>query len=646
MDLVKTPLVIFGCAYTAFLFILVGCAIPTAPTPEPITVTEVYTFEDGAEFVVTRVITDPSQSYLPTPIPTIPIPESLVELDVGILGGFRSRDPQLAAGDNTLSLMENLYVGLTRFSEATGEIEPQLATDWNVSADGLIWTFNLRNDVFWVQAATLGEPVFNFGEIDPQLLVDIEAIRSVVAQDVVFAIQRACNRRSGIPDAFILFVIEGCEAIYQLANPTPEEVAVVSVKALDDHTLEVRLREPIVSFLAMTTLPVFRPIPADRILDEDIDWLEDEDFVTSGPFVLSPVSDPERELAPVTILQRNPHWPSDLFGASPDGTNELPERVNLYQFRSTQSSLNVFDDDFLDLSPLPRTLISDFIRPPFVPPTFIARSDVYYVGFNFDSPAFSLPKVRRAFSAAIDRERLLREVYSQSGLPLRHLTPPTATGAPPYDEVGVNFSPDFAFFELANSGYVACQTIGDIRYLINATDIALQHAESLIRMWVEELGCAESQFKIEQVQFGTLLARTQPDAAEARPDLFDLGWSGFYPDSHDYLSAVLHCRNGANRQNRPCEEIDGFIDAAVRMRDPADRAALYRRIEADFFSDDGSHPIIPLYADGAYQLVQDWIVPNWTEPETGEAQIIGRFSGVRYDSFLINQTLKLLERSQ
>ena len=644
MDRIDTRLIRVGWACVAFLFVLAGCDLSPEPTPEPIIVTEVFEFEDGAQFVVTSVVTETANT-VPTPVPTIPIPESLVELDIGLVGGFGSIDPQFARGENTVTLIENLYVGLTRFDESSGTIEPQLATDWQISADGLVWTFNLRNDIPWVQADIPGEIVFNVGDVTPDPMVEIDEIRPIIAADIVFAIQRACNRQSGIPDSFILFLIEGCEAVYQLQKPTPEELAVVGIRAVDDQTLEVRLRQPATYFLAMTTLPLFRPIPADRIQDEELSWLEPEDLVTSGPFVLSPRSDLTLQPAPVTVLQQNPFWPADL-SVSPDETNQAPARINLYQFRSTQAALNVFNDDFLDLSPLPRVLIDEFIRPPFAPPPFIVGPDVYYVGFNFDSPAFGLPEVRRAFSAAIDRERLLREVYDLRGLPLRHLSPPMGVGAPPYDEVGVDYSPDFAFFQLANSGYVACQAIGDIRYLIDATDIALQHAESLIRMWVEELGCDESQFKIEQVQFGTLLARTRSNSTEQRPDLFDLAWSGFYPDAHDYLNAVLHCRNGANRQNRPCDEVDTLMDAAAQSQDPTERAALYRRVEADFFSDDGLHPVIPLYADGAYQLVQDWIVPNWPLPATGEAQIIGRFNGVRFDSFLINQTLKNLERSQ
>lgn len=642
MDFQKARLLRFGWILIIVFVGVVGCDLLPEPTPTPIFVTEVLTFEDGAEFVVTSVVTNVAT---PTPIPTIPIPESLVELDVGVLGGFGSLNPQFASGDNTIDLIENLYVGLTRFSEASGEIEPQLATDWQVSADGLIWTFNLRNDIPWVQAVAPGEAVISFGETQVEPLVEMNAIRPVVAQDIVFAIQRVCNRGANIPNAFIFFIIEGCEAVHQLPRPEEEAFNVIGVTALDDVTLEVRLREPAAYFLSLTTLPVFRPIPADRILDEDLDWLEPEDFVTSGPYIYSPLSDLEREPNPVTILQRNNFWPSDL-SARPDSTNEAPQRINLYQFRSTQAALDVFDDDSLDLSPLPRTLIDQFIRPPFVPPPFIAGPDTYYIGFNFDSPAFGLPRVRRAFSAAIDRERLLREVYDQRGLPLRHLSPPTVLNAPPYDEVGVSYSPDFAFFQLADSGYGACQSIGEIIYLVDATDIALQHAESLVRMWVDELGCDERQFVIEQVQFGTLLARTRSTSAADRPDLFDLAWSGFYPDAHDYLTSVLHCTKGSNRQNRPCTETDAWIDTAAQMQDPVERAALYRRIEAAFFSDDGSHPIIPLYADGSYQVVQDWIVPDWPLPEGGDPQIIGRFNGVRYDGFLINQTLKNLERSQ
>ena len=70
--------------------------------------------------------------------------------------------------------MNNLFLGLTAQNPMTSDIEPELATGWEVSADGLVWTFTLRNDVPWVR----WDPVTGTGEV----------LRMVTAHDAAFAI--------------------------------------------------------------------------------------------------------------------------------------------------------------------------------------------------------------------------------------------------------------------------------------------------------------------------------------------------------------------------------------------------------------------------------------------------------------------------
>jgi hypothetical protein len=114
--------------------------------------------------------------------------------------------------------------------------------------------------------------------------------------------------------------------------------------------------------------------------------------------------------------------------------------------------------------------------------------------------------------------------------------------------VGVGYSPDLARQLMDGSIFGDCRLMPPVTYMVSSSDIALQQAELVRQMWMEELGCTEEQIMIEQVQFGVLLANTRPDAGFQRPDLWDLGWASYYPDQANWLGDVLHCEDSENRQ--------------------------------------------------------------------------------------------------
>ncbi|MBK7893927.1 MAG: hypothetical protein IPJ90_03355 [Anaerolineaceae bacterium] len=119
-----------------------------------------------------------------------------------------------------------------------------------------------------------------------------EAVRPVVASDIVFAIQRTCARETNSPDAFILFLIQGCEQVHQLATATPADLENVGVRALNDTTLQVSLNRSAAHFLTITSLWFMRPLPRELFEESFVeeygsDWQTADSkrapFLTSGP---------------------------------------------------------------------------------------------------------------------------------------------------------------------------------------------------------------------------------------------------------------------------------------------------------------------------------------------------------------------------
>jgi oligopeptide transport system substrate-binding protein len=343
----------------------------------------------------------------------------------------------------------------------------------------------------------------------------------------------------------------------------------------------------------------------------------------SGPFVLG-----TQTLAGTrTVLQRNPFWPIPFKGNV--------DIVNILHFDDETNPYLLWEDRNLDISPVPvadrTSILNKYDQKVIVVP----EQAVFYLAYNFESPVFSNPAVRKAFSWAIDRERLIREVHGGEGLPMRHLSPPGVFGSPPIGEVGIGYSPDLAREQMANSGYSDCRLMPPVRYMVSSSDLALQQAELLREMWQEELNCPEDQIVIEQVQFGTLLANTRPDAGAGRPDIWDLGWASYYPDANNWMQDVLHCTHSENRQNRNCSDVDTLINNAAVSDIEEFRVDLYRQIERLFFADDGIEAISPLYVRADYLLKQAWVqfVPT-------------SFGGEQYDTYVIDLDIKSLEQSR
>jgi oligopeptide transport system substrate-binding protein len=597
----------------AFLWLLTGVvACNQAVTETDESPTAEATPVPGPEQIVTRLV---ERQIIITATPSASEDDvERVELDVGYAGSFPIVDPQLATDRSGIDLVENLFVGLTRFNHEKVEIEPQLASSWEISENGRVWTFNLRNDIYWVRP---------MAPVRGQTFWRAQPVRPVVADDLVYAIQRICQRSMGTPDAVILFIIEGCESVYTAAQPTTADLNRIGVTALDEFTLQFRLTKPSSYFLTITSLWFVKPVPTEQVLEHDSRWLESDNVYISGSFVPSLSTWQQGRL----VLHPNPVWPLNRPGNV--------SIVNIIFSENQTNAFKLWQARSLDISPLPAAERVALTTANPERSQLIAPQTVFYLSFNFESGVFNDANVRRAFSAAIDREALIGELLEMQAIPMRHLTPPGIIGAPPATEVGLGYSPDYARLQLAESPYRSCRLLPPFTLLVSTSDLSLRQAEIMRRMWVNELDCDESQIVIDQAQFGTLLANTRRNAGGARPDMWELGWSSYYPDAHNWLSDLLHCQDSENRQVRPCSQIDDLIREASLVQDIEERRRLYRQVETQFFGMDGVMPVIPLYAQGQRIAVQSWL-----------AYTPAAFGGEQFDTYTIDVTLKRLERSR
>jgi len=203
-------------------------------------------------------------------------------------------DPQLATDSVSIDFIENLFLGLTDADALVpGQINPELATEWSVSEDGLTWTFTLRDDVPWVQ----WDPVND----------EANVLRNVTAADVEYGIKRACDPRVLAEYGYVVSgVVAGCADTLGMdaAEFTDADRDLVQVTALDDTTLQVGLNFPASYFLSETTMWVYRPVPQEVIEEYGDNWTEPGNLTTNGPFVMD-----EWVRGVRRVLLRNPMIP-------------------------------------------------------------------------------------------------------------------------------------------------------------------------------------------------------------------------------------------------------------------------------------------------------------------------------------------------
>lgn len=526
-----------------------------------------------------------------------------------------SLDPQRADDSVSIAAIENLFLGLTNYDPLNpGNITPELATSWSFNEDGTVWTFNLRTDVPWVR----WDPVAN----------EATEVRKVTAKDVEYGFKRACDPRlAAYYSNMAKQIISGCDVLFNTPAEeiTPESYDVVEVTALDDATLQVNLQFSAGYFFGQTPMWIYRPVPREVIEEYGDNWIEPGNIVTNGPFVID-----EWVRGVRRVYFRNPLYPADMFGPG------NLERIVVTIVEDAGTIFALYQDNQVDSSGVPSAELQSVLRNPDYADQLRQTSDlaVFYFGFAINKAPFDNVNARRAFYASVDRNAFVQEVRQGRGAPMIHFTPPGMFGAPPINEVGVGYDPEFARAQIAEAGYPGCAGFPNVEFVTYQG--AGTWAEFLAASVERELGCDPNLFTIEQQEFSVLLETVDKNnPPEDRPNLWTLGWGPDYADANNWVNEVLYCE-GQNDFTRPCSEVDDLIIEAAREPDPERRIELYYRIEEMLFGPEGVVPIIPLFMRIDYVLVKPWYtVPVETD---------GLFGGPHWDWRSIDQAAQLAAR--
>lgn len=446
-------------------------------------------------------------------------------------------DPHLA-GDATSSVIINeVFGGLVTLSLNYQPVL-DLAQSCSISADGLTYTFVLRENA-------------QFHDGSP-----------VTAHDVKWSIERAANpdTLSTTAENYLGDIVGVEDKLHGLANE------VSGVRVIDERTVEFTIDAPKSYFLAKLTYPTAFVLDQDQVT-EDGSWLDAPNG--TGPFRLA-----RYDIGELLILERNDNY---HLGA--------PNIDSVQMILSGGSAMIMYENDEIHLTgvgldDLPRLLDpNDPLNPQLhrSPQDF----DVFYVGLNAAEPPFDDPKVRQALNYAVDLQGIAENVLDGRVSPATGVIPP---GFPAYNENlrSYSYNPDLARELLESSTYADALASGDfprITLTISGSFGATvpQYLEVMLEQW-RTLGI---EIDIQQTEWATFLQ----DVTERKYQMFSLGWIADYPDPENFLDLLFHSGSTNNHTNYSNPEVDRLLEEARTERDRDRRFEIYNQVEQMILDD-------------------------------------------------------------
>ena len=462
-------------------------------------------------------------------------------------------DPNLAQDTFAINSLEGMFLGLTNINNETEEIEPELATSWDVSEDGTVWTFHLREDAVWSD----GQPV--------------------TAKDIEYSVKRAVMPETASPYAYVLYIIKNAQVINQTDTSTGSyDIDSLGVKALDDYTVEFTLEAPAAYFESISSLWTLRPVPSWAIEKYGDAWTDPENIVVNGPYILTDWKHGEH-----LSFAKNPTY----F----DADNVQIDQVEVDIITDSFTELALYESGELDVAgdgpgTFPVEEMDRIKNDPVLSQELHIgpRASTTYVGFTMTKPPFDDPLVRKAFSAAIDRQTMVDDVVG-SGVPATQFAPPGIFGAP-NPEVGIKSDPEQAKAWLAEAGYPDGEGFPTVTYRYFASTLEESLAEALQAMWAETLNV---DVKLEAQEWPVFIAGINPDTpVEEMPEMWRLGWGADYPDENNWVYEVFHCTDSTNYSRAECTAADEMAKQAALETDQDVRKDLYAQVEQLMFGEE------------------------------------------------------------
>ena len=472
--------------------------------------------------------------------------------------GIGTLDPAFAKDQALIWATSQLFGGLVRLDNDLIP-QPHIAKNWEISADGLHYTFHLRNDVQFHRNAAFGTP---------------DSTRRVTAHDFTYSLLRLNDPALASPGMWVLSQVD--------SN---------GISAADDSTLLIRLRTPLPYFLSLLAMPYCSVVPREVVERYGADFRKHP--CGTGPFQLQLWKENVK-----LVLRRNPlYFERDSNGARLPRLDAVAitfiadKQTAFLQFvQGKLDFLNSIDASYKD-ELLTRT---GQLREKYAHRIVMQAQDFLnteYLGFNMADIAAPTAdrRIRQAISCGFDRAKMMKYLRNGVGQPgTGGMIPPSLLpsqqGSPDY---GYTYDPERAKELLAAAGYPNGAGLPPIHLSTTAGYL------DLCRFIQQQLSLIGIEVRIDVNPPAAL----REQIAQGKTSWFRGSWIADYPDAENYMSLFYSPNSaptGPNYTRTQIPALDRLYRRALLETDFDQRATTYRQMDSLMMA---NAPVIILYYD-------------------------------------------------
>jgi len=459
-------------------------------------------------------------------------------------------DPALIVDVTGGSISAKLFNGLVKMGSDLS-IAPDIASKYEISKNGLIYRFELKNGVRFSNGI------------------------EVKAGDFKYSFERILNPSTRSPNTWVFDRIKGAK---EFVNGKAKEVS--GIKVINNYVLEITLARPFSPFLNLLTMTAAYVVPEEEVKKWGVDFSSHP--VGTGPFILTHWL-PNRELqldARKDYFDNKPKIKGIIYKIIPEDLTTITE----------------FEIGNLDVIGIPASAFSRYKKDKKWEKYIATIEDIntYYLGLNCSKKPFDNKILRKAMNYAIDREKILRTLFEGRGRlasgPVPNMLRKWKAPAP------YEYNPSKAKELLKAAGYPDGL---EVNFYITADNEVVDIAE-VIQSYLKDVGIKANIKQLEWSAYKEAINKGETD-------MFWLGWFADYPDPENFLFPLFHSANlgpAGNRARYKNPKVDSLIEAGQHAYTMKERDIYYEKAE-NMIVDDAAWVFFWHKTD--YTVRQPWV---------------------------------------
>jgi oligopeptide transport system substrate-binding protein len=461
-------------------------------------------------------------------------------------------DPAVVSETTSAQYVMELFSGLLKLDANLTPVG-DIAQTWDLSADRTTYTFHINP-----------KAKFQNG-------------KAVTATDFKYSWERAASPATNSNTASTyLGDIVGVNAVV-----SGQATQISGVKVIDEHTLQVTIDAPKSYFLYKLTYPTTYVVDQSNV-GSGANWWRSPNG--SGPFKLSQWTPG----ASLTLVRNDAYY----------GTLPAISQVK-YQYY-TGLPMDLYETSQIDaagVSTAYKDEVMDKSGSFYQDLTVFPSLGIYYIGFNCAQPPFDDVNIRKAFSLAVDKDKIISLIFVDMEKKAAGILPP---GMPGYNQnlTGIGYDVNQSRQLIKNSKYGSAANLPEITLTTAGYGGSIsQVVQAAVYQWQQNLGV---QVKVRQLETEYYYYNTKGEIDQ----LFDTGWSADYPHPQDFLDILFHSGSDYNYGGYANPAADALIDQANLTADQNQSFALYQQAEQKIVD---NAACIPVSFSTNYFLVKPYV---------------------------------------